>query len=439
MRRKGKILSTLMAMLLLTGCSMRTTEQLYCLPKRSQGHAQLQQAIDRNMDGRDYCAPLSGEHLQSVQRADLDGDGEMEYLLFAKASSDKPLQILIFQGGTDGYVLRDVIENSGAAYDMVTYAQMDDTPGEELVVGRQVSNQVARSLSVYRFQDGKAQQILNANYSKFLICDLDSDGSSGVMVFRPGGTEESYGVAEHYQFTGSKMERSNEASMSAPVDRMKRVVVGKLQDDTPAVYVASAVGENSVITDVFAQTGKRFTNISLSAEAGTSVQTLRNYYVYAADVDNDGVVELPSLLGMRAPADERIPQRQYLIRWFALKRSGEAVEKAYTYHNFQSGWYLHLGMDWAERMTVIQRENSYEFHLWDEEFQEHQCLFTVYAFSGSDREELAAKDNRQILYRGEYTIYSAYLEVASASYGITQESLVNSFHPIHTEWNSGET
>ena len=77
--------------------------------------------------------------------------------------------------------------------------------------------------------------------------------------------------------------------------------------------------------------------------------------------------------------------------------------------------------------------------MWDEEFQEHQCLFTVYAFSGSDREELAAKDNRQILYRGEYTIYSAYLEVASASYGITQESLVNSFHPIHTEWNSGET
>ena len=325
MRRKKKILCTLMAMLLLSGCSMRTTDQLYCLPKRSQGHAQLQQAIDKNMDGREYCAPLSGENPQSVQRADLDGDGKMEYLLFAKASSEKPLQILIFQEKADGYVLADVIESSGSAYDMVAYAQIDDVPGDELVVGRQVSNQVARSVSAYCFRDGKAQQILNANYSRFLICDLDSDGHSGVMVFRPGGTEESYGVAELYRFTDSKMERSKEASMSAPVDRIKRVVPGKLQDDTPAIYVASAVGESSIITDVFAQVGGRFTNISLSAEAGTSVQTLRNYYVYAADVDGDGVVELPSLIGMRAPADERIPQRQYLIRWFALNRSGEAV------------------------------------------------------------------------------------------------------------------
>lgn len=439
MGRKGKILSLLMATILLSGCSMQTTDQLYCLPKRSGDYEKLQQAIDRHMDGRDYCAPLSGENPQSVQRADLDGDGQVEYLLFAKGSSEKPLQILIFRQEEREFVLSDVIESAGSAYDEVTYARIDDQPGYELVVGRQVSNQVARSVSVYRFVEGKAQQMLNANYFKFLTCDMDGDGGSELLVIRPGGTEESYAAAELYNCAGEKMERSNEASMSASVDRMKRIVVGKLQDNTPAVYIASAVGETSIITDVFALVKGRFTNISLSAEAGTSVQTLRNYYVYAEDLDADGVVELPSLIGMRAPADERIPYRQYLIRWFALNQGGDAVEKAYTYHNYQSGWYLTLGMDWAARVTVIQRENAFEFHLWDEEFQTHQRLFTVYAFSGSDREELAAQDNRQILYQGEYTIYSAYLEVASASYGITRESLLQSFHPIHSEWNSGET
>lgn len=439
MARKVKICCLLLVAVLLCGCSLRTVDQLYCLPKRSESYKDLQAAIDRHMGSLSYCAPLSGENPQSVQRADLDGDGEDEYLLFAKGTSEKPMNILIFRLEGDGYVLSDTIVSTGSAYDVVSYARIDDRPGYELIVGRQVSDQVARSMSVYRFVDGKVQQMMTANYTRFLSYDMDADGRTELLVLRPGGTDEEFGVAELYSHRGDGMERSNEVSMSAPVDRMKRIVTGKLQDGAPAVYVASTVGEDQIITDVFALVGDAFKNVSLSAEHGTSVQTLRNYYVYADDMDRDGVVELPHLVTMRPLGESGSLERQYLIRWFSLTTTGEAVDKGYTFHDYQGGWYLELDSQWASRITVVQKESAFEFCLWDEEGLDAQRVFTVYAFTGSDRGELAVQDNRSILYEGEDTIYSAYLEVASASYGITQESLVRSFKQIRSDWNTAET
>ena len=59
MGRKFHILWLLIAVMLLTGCSMRTLDELYCVPKRSEEQNNLQRAIDQNMDGLVYCAPLS--------------------------------------------------------------------------------------------------------------------------------------------------------------------------------------------------------------------------------------------------------------------------------------------------------------------------------------------------------------------------------------------
>ena len=436
---KLKILSAVLAVLLLTGCSMRTLDELYRVPKRSEEYNDLQSAIDRHMGNREYCAPLSGENLQTVQMADLDGDGTQEYLLFAKSTSDKPLQILIFRLEDGEYVLSDTIQSTGSAFDVVEYARMDDKPGYEFIVGRQISDQVARSVSVYSFQGGKAVQLMTANYTKFVPYDINADGRSELMVLHPGESDEANGLAELYYYAGGTMERSNQASMSESADRLKRIVAGKLHGGRPAVYVASAVGESAIITDVFAMVDGHFTNVSFSNESGTSVQTLRNYYVYADDIDDDGLVELPDLINMHSPMDVNIATMQYLIRWYAMTATGDEVEKIYTYHNFQGGWYMTLDSRWASRVAVLQQGSAYEFYVWDEDFTSAQKLMSVYTLTGSDREEQALLDNRFVLFKGDTVLYAANLDVSSAAYGITQDTLIKSFHLIHQDWKTGET
>lgn len=432
-------LAILMLILLLSGCNMRTIKDLYSPPKRPDAYKNLQAQIDKVMVGQEYSAPLSGENRQAVQAADLDGDGEPEYILFTKGNSEKPLKIHIFAAKDDDYVLLDSIESTGASFELVEYLQMDGYGGLEIVVGRQVSDQVLRSVCVYTLYNGQIEQYMAANYHKYVCCDLDSNDLGELLVLRPGESESDNGVAELYRFANGAMERSQEVNISKPASSIKRIMINKLHDGLPAVYVASDVDGNAIITDVYAVIGGQFTNVSLSNESGTSVQTLRNYYVYADDIDDDGVLELPKLINMVLPSGSHSEQWQYLIRWYAMASDGKETEKMHTYHNFVGGWYVTLPQELADRIYVEQKGNGFDFYLWDNKFESVEQLATIYVLTGQKREEQATMDNRFVLHRTESTVYAASLNVSAGNYGLSRDELINSFHLIQQDWYTGET
>lgn len=437
---KKRILILLLAAvtLFLSGCQIPTVDQMYRVPKRPQSYNDLQSVIDAAMGEMEYSAPRAGEHQQTVQMADLDGDGIREYLLYAKGDGDKPLQILIFAQQGSGYVLLDRVGCAGASFDLVEYVQMDGTGGMEIVVGCKISEQVPRSVSVYTLADGVIQQVLSTNYTKFLSCDLDNDALAELLVLRPGESNADDGIAELYGMEKGTMERSNEVKLSGPAEKLKRVITGRLHGGIPAVFAASAVDESAIITDVYALIDGVFTNISLSNESGTSVQTLRNYYVYADDIDEDGEVELPSLITMEPLHQQGNTDKQYLIRWYAIGADGSETDKMHTYHNYAGGWYLELDPQWTDRISVSLDANAYSFFLWDPEYRQPQKIFSIYALRGQDREEQAVVDNRFAVYKGDSVIYAARLEVASGALRITRDDLIKNFHLIRQDWKTGE-
>lgn len=436
--RKYVLCLCVLALAFLAGCSMTTVEEMYCLPKRTDAYHDLQSVIDKAMTGLSYSAPLSGEYQQVVQMADLDGDGKLEYLLFAKGGTESPLQILVFRQQEDSFVHVDTVSHNGTDFVQVEYAQMDDKPGVEVVVGCQISDQLLRTMTVYSFSKGEMEQRLSANYTKFLTVDMDTDGLSELFVLHPGELASDNGIAEVYEMKNGAMERSQEVSMSQPVDKLKRIIVGKLHDKDAGVYLASAVDENSLVTDVFVYEDGKLTNVVVANESGTNVRTLRNYYVYAYDIDNDGVVELPNLTPM-LPLEKSIGQERHdLIRWYAMASDGSEVHKLYTYHNFAGGWYMALEDQWARDISVVNEGNRYEFHVWDDSSIETKKLMTVYTLTGQNREEQARAEGYFVLLKTDTVIYAAKLEQAAQRYGITQESAIHSFHMIQHAWKTGE-
>lgn len=437
MKKRICVLLILAAACLLCACQIRTVDQMYRVPKRPESYDDLQSVIDSAMEGMEYSAPRAGENQQTVQMADLDGDGVREYLLYAKNDGDKPLRILIFAQHSDGYVLLDTISCTGSAFDLVEYVQMDGTGGMEIVVGCQISQDVPRSVCVYTLEQGSIRQLFSTNYSKFLTCDLDDDEIMELFVLRPG-VETEQGMAELYGVEDGVVERSKEIPMSGPTEKLKRVITGKLHGGRPAVFVATSIDENSIITDVYAMLDDVFTNISLSTDSGTSVQTLRNYYVYADDIDEDGEVELPALITMKPLQQENRADQQYLIRWYAISEDGSEADKMHTYHNYLDGWYLQLDPAWASRITVTQNGNAYEFYLWNEDYQSAQKIFSILVLTEQNREEQAVLDNRFVVQKNESVIYAARLEVASGALSLTQNELIESFRLIRQDWKTGE-
>ena len=439
MRLKLQLCLYCMVVLLLSGCSMTTVDEMYQLPKRSQDYNDLQSAIDRSMGDLSYSAPLTGENQQNVQMADLDGDGDQEYLLFAKSTHEKPMRILVFQEIDGTFVNVDTVECNGSAFDQVEYVNMDDRSGVEVIVGRQLNDQVIRSASVYTYTSDGLVQIVSVNYTKFLTTDLNGDGMSELFLLRPGSTDTDNGVAELYSMYQGSVERYNEVAMSQPADKLKRIIVGKLDGGKTAVFTASAVGDTALITDVYTLLDQKLVNVTLSNESGTSVQTMRNFYVYADDIDADGVVELPSLITMHPLPGMMSADMHHLIRWYAMRPDGDEVDKMCTYHNFVGGWYLQVSSQIAQRLVVLHQGYQTEFYIWDETFLSTQKLMTVYAFTGQSREEQGLTDGRFILQKTDSVVYAALMEEPAKQYDMTQENIVYCFRLIQHDWKTGET
>ena len=423
----------------LSGCVM-TVDQMYIPPRRSESYKNLQALMDQYMNGLEYCAPITGENQQSVQMADLTGDGIKEVLVFVKGGGEHPLKMLIFRLRGDEYEPLTVIETNGTAFDQVEYIQLDGQPGLELVVGRQVSDQVRRNVTVYRFADGQPEQMLTVNYQKFLTLDMNRDGRGDLFVLRPGRTDTDCGVVELYTADNGTVTRSAEVNLSQSVSQLKRIMTGSLHGGERAVFVASTVDAQTIVTDVYALVDGELTNVSMSNESGTSVKTVRNYYVYAEDIDGDGVLELPSLIPMQWPALGRsMEEREHLIRWYALGADGSEHDKRFTYHNYLQGWYMELREDLVERLCVMPEDTGrFAFCLWDRDFERLTKLWTVYVLTGEDRSNVAVEDGRFVLLKTDTVVYAAYLEPGATEYGLTQEGLTDSFFLIQSDWKTGE-
>lgn len=439
---RKKILPVLGALLclLLSGCAMRTVEQLYCPPRRSAEFSSLQSAIDQAMAGMEYAAPMFGENQQTVQRADVDGDGTDEYLVYARSSTEAPLHILLFRADTKGnFFLAENINCKGTSFEQVEYVELDGKPGTDVLVGLRIGGQSPRIASLYSFAEGASEQIFSTLYNRVATCDLDGNGKKELLVIRYGESELDSAVALLYRWQNGVRERSREAALSGRAEAIKRISMSTLQDGQPAVYVTSEVEEGILVTDIFAVKKNVFSNISLNAALETRVETLQNYYIYAEDIDNDGIMELPRLLSMKSTNASDAEKKQSLICWYSVDMSGTVMEKCYTFHNYDGGWYLNLDSSWINRVAMERSNSSCIFYIWNENYGEAQKAFTITALTGPDRDEKAAENNHFALYRGESVVYAARLETVSALYGITQDYLTNSFHLIQQDLKITQT
>ena len=99
MRRKQLGLALLSAALtlLLTGCFVKTVDELYTLPRHSDEYDRLELAIEKVLTSQNasYAAPVSGVNQQSVQLADLDGDG-MDEAIFESSRRQAAQSLYLF-------------------------------------------------------------------------------------------------------------------------------------------------------------------------------------------------------------------------------------------------------------------------------------------------------------------------------------------------------
>jgi len=436
------LLGCLLLIVLLAGCSVRSADELYALPRQSDIYDNLQQAIDQVMvNGAAYSGPQTGSNQQAVQLADLDGDGQDEAVVFMKTTGDKPLKAYIFDREDDMFRNTAVIEGDGSEFDAVEYAQLDGEPGLEILVGRRLSDQIVHSLGAYAYRQGRHVELMNANYSEFRVTDLNCDDCRDVFILRTEANERG-GVAEIYHYKNGLMQRDQEANLSVGAKQVKRILTGYVAQGIPAVFVASAYEEDTVITDIFAYVGQNFCNVAVHADSGFSAQTVRSYHVFATDIDEDGVIELP--MPNVLPSATAGEGTFWSIDWYNLLPDGGRSMKLSTYHDYSAGWYLVLPAQWYDQLSVTKGNEvagvlGTIFSKWNGYGHATEEIITIYGFTGEDRVALAQADGRVLLAEKGEVAYSAQIGTCSFALDLTIEDMQSMFRFIYQDWNSGET
>lgn len=425
-----RLLSLILILTLLGGCSGISAEELYCLPEANQDYYDLQTALSAVLsDGYTYQAPSAGARRDAVQLVDLNANGVDEAVAFFK-NQEGSLTIYIFARTGEAYETADVIECAGSAVGTVEYADLDGDGTLELLAACQVSESVTQALQVFQFSQGEAVSLLTAPCGVFYLTDLNRDGAREILCLTDGGGE-SPAQAEYYTMEPEGLVSRREIALSAGYGSILHVQQGTLTDGAEAAVI-SLDGGDQIVTDVLVA-GEE----GLSAlEGGDILSTDRiRGSMLPADVNDDGCVEIPKATMLRPNGEGTA---YWAVSWYGLSSAGESRLAAMTYHDVSENWYLELPEAWWDQIT-IEEENggncrALTFCRVTETGQTGQALLTVYILKGPDRQSRAEQQDLTIVYSDADRILAVSLGLAPEEWegAVTMAQVSALFHVDET-------
>ena len=451
MQRAKKWAALLLMMslsLVLAGCAMPKLtldpEELYALPELPARYTTLNQQLNAIQESSaEYAAPVSGSNIQPVQMVDLDGDGREEALAFFRQSDgEKPLKIYVFTDNGNSYTQTEVIEGSGLAVYSIAYSDMNGDGRMELIVGWRVSMDL-QALAVYALEPGGARELARSNYVKYAVADLNGDGMQELTVFR--ANQDGVGAADCYLWKNGALTLSSTIRVSmtmAELSQQGKVTVGTLRSGEPALFVTGVAEGMRAMTDVLLLRGGELNNAVLSPTTGVSGESSRFRALYPADINGDGVTEVPRTVALYG--EELEGDTAQRVDWISFDAAGAAIRVLSTYHAIEDGWYLQLPDGWADTIYIGRSasadEASVTFYIGDSRDQSYTPVLRITTLSGSNRERLAVRTGRFILGRNDGVIYAGELLKGNEGWadGVTEDEVRNAFSLIAPEWSVGD-
>ena len=406
------------------GCMPASVDELYSLPQMSEEYVQLQDLIaQRIAAGSAYAAPTGGGNRQNVQLRDLDGDGADEALAFLTDESGTPTVCVYRQDEKGEYYLSVIIDGDGSSVASVDYADLNGDGMSELIISWHISGDL-RLLSVYALggaEQNEPTQLLRADCTEFLVSDLDGDGVEDLLDLRIASGRSTLVL---YRLTDGEPLTSS-ASFSAGVTQVRRAVSGTISDGTPAVFVESDLGSDGLVTDVFTARDGELKNITMTALGRSN--TLRPDGIFAADMNGDRALELPVGEGGDKP-----------LTWYSVDAAGRLTPAVSTVYNTEDSWYLVLTGPLTGSLRLEQYgspdESALMFTLNGDGTAPQGSVLVIFAITGENRLDRAQMNGRFILREANSIVYAAQLLTDE----LTPQDIMDNFHLIYAEWQTGD-
>ena len=434
-RRLARVLAAGVCLLGLSGCMFGSAEEMYALPKASQAYVNLQSGINGEKGAGELISPLSGGNRQSIQLVDLDRDGVQEAVAFFRdTAAASPLRIVIFRQDERGnYRVQTRIEGVGTEIESVEYANLDGDGAADLLVSWQAGAS-ARTLVGYAAAGEQPVELFRSVYGQYLAADLDGDGREEIVMAQPESGGSARWRLEYYDGEAGPLELVSTAHLSEGATDISSWTSGLLEGEVPALFVTSYLDKDLLVTDVFCAGGEGLTNISLDPALRRSPETFRySAGVRPEDRNGDGLTEVPSAAAVPAYGESTVDQFWWL-HWMHYRPDGSAERVMTTYQSTDGSWYLELPDQWTGAFAMNRQENSAQgvrsvtFARQIRGGTAEEPFLTIRCLVGGDRAEQARQSGQFVLYADNTTVYTGQLLDSAWNCGVTPSQLVERFH-----------
>lgn len=293
MKRFGILAIAAAAML--TGCTLGgSAENLLSPPVLYEEQEDIYSALIKST-GEDIVLqyPRSGARRSAFILDDIDGSGEDEAIVFYSTREQLRINILDKDENGKWQSVCD-IPGSGSSIDRVQIASIGKADRTSIIIGFGESGS-DKMLKVYGYNDGVVSEKYSDSYSSFFIYDLNGDGEDGLCIIR--SNNENIGRKADFSVitdTGTQVEKKDTVSLNDKASDFVGVVLGNVGENTPAVFIDEIAG-GQLSTEIIYLVGDTLRNPLYLDERQMISDTTRSKGYYSADIDLDGITEIPTL------------------------------------------------------------------------------------------------------------------------------------------------
>ncbi|MCI5841871.1 MAG: hypothetical protein MRZ96_08355 [Clostridium sp.] len=337
------------ACLLMTSCSderlLRSVDDLIVPPLYYDEYGGLVDTIQNDL-GKDIrlCIPYEGDNRSAIIFNDIDGDGSEEAIVFYRTGkSESNARMHIYRDTNRGWVSGGDFSGYGSEVGNVAIDDMDLDGSKELLVLWNIPGiSTGNVVSVYRSEPSELSysEIANEFCSLAKLVDVDGDSYNELFFICYSNTDGvTHRFARVLKLSSGSIVLMGEARLDANVSSYLPVKTEKASDKAPLrIYVDALKGSDRMITELVYWDSSRSALVApfFNPKTESNDKTLRHEQLRCADINNDGVIEIPvqqQLLGEKRKVQDPDYENVFLTRWVSytdgsLKTAVQAIVNA---------------------------------------------------------------------------------------------------------------
>lgn len=346
----------------MSGCSAVsfTVDGLLNAPKLTEEQSEIHQALIAAVGSNITLKyPKNGENRSAYVIADIDGEEGDEAIVFYEYGSGgngDGLRVNLLDKDDKGkwYSVKE-LAGAGTDVDRVIISPMGDYNRTSVLVGYQTITSEDKTLEVYSYSEGDFKRVGLNTYSVLETLDINSDRYNELIAIERTTNTETGAVsaaASMLDMKDGELVKGDAIEMCTGVVSYEASLTGLLNPEHEAIFIDGMNAEGMMQTEVVYYRYSGLQNPMQQSPEKLLPLCTRPAGYFSADMDGDGVVEIPGTQAMTGYENAVAEEMVYMTTWNVYEDFFNLAEKYRGYYSISDGYFFAFPNRWKDKVTV---------------------------------------------------------------------------------------